>query len=638
MSDRSIIADLWATDTVAELFETSGIGFIIVAPDRMILDVNRTFCGKIGYSREELLTKSIVDLTHPDDLVMTQTLFQRVRDPNVIQVFEKRYMTKDGRDLWCKLRSEAVHDEQGQTLYRLVMIEDITQAKQNELFMEQMAAIIEASGDAIFRTDMHAVIQFWSKGAERLYGYTAAEAIGREAGFIRLNADEARLPVPPRLLQGEAFKQPHGTTRHKDGRLLDVSVLIFPLKNRRGEVIGLAAVHRDISEVKRLEEQIRHSQRMETAGMLAGSIAHDFNNILTVIKGSCDVIAEESAELVRPGSHLDMIERSADKAAALTRQLLTFSRRQQIAPEIFDPNEKLASLSQMMQRALGEDIALETRLGSTWLIREDPTQLEQIILNLSVNARQAMPDGGRLDIETRDVELGVDPLPVYKDWLGFTPQTIVPGSYVLISVTDTGAGMQSDVLERIFEPFYSSRGKDAGTGLGLSVVYGMVTQAGGGIHVITRKDHGTTFQLYLPRVSRTELLQQEYDEETRAAPRKQFVLVIDKEADVRNLAQYILADAGYDVVTAAGMEQALRMNVSKVVDLIMTDIVMQGRGGPEFSEYWRDKHPDAKFLFTSTVVQEGRSGPRVNSRNLLWKPFTAQTLLDRVREILGKKS
>jgi CheY-like chemotaxis protein len=291
----------------------------------------------------------------------------------------------------------------------------------------------------------------------------------------------------------------------------------------------------------------------------------------------------------------------------------------------------------MMQRALGEDIALEARLGSSWLIREDPTQLEQIILNLSVNARQAMPDGGRLDIETRDVELGSEPLPVYKDWLGFTPQTIVAGSYVLISVTDTGAGMTSEVLERIFEPFYSSRGKDAGTGLGLSVVYGMVTQAGGGIHVITRKDHGTTFQLYLPKVARTDPLRREQEAQAESDRRKRFILVIDKEPDVRHLAQYILAEAGYEVATAAGMEQALRMNMPETVDLIMTDIVMQGRSGPEFSEYWRDKHPEAKFLFTSTMVQDGRHSSRITSRNLLWKPFTSVTLLERVEEILGRR-
>ena len=636
MTTKSIIDELWATDTVAELFEASGISFVIVAPDRMILDANRTFCEKIGYTREELQHKSILDLTHPEDIQMTHSMFQRVRESNIVQVFEKRYMTKDGKDLWCKLRSEAVRDDNGDVMYRLVMVEDITQAKQNELFLGQMAAIIEASADAIFRTDTNAVIQFWSRGAERLYGYTAAEAVGRPAGFIRLNAQDGELPVPEKLLRGEAFKLPQGVTRHKDGHLLYVSVLIFPLKNRRGEVQGLAAVHRDISEVKRLEEQVRHSQRMETAGMLAGSIAHDFNNILTVIKGSCDVIAEDAADLVFPGSHLDMIERSADKAAALTRQLLTFSRRQQIAPEIFDPNEKLGSLSQMMRRALGEDIALETRLGSSWLIREDPTQLEQIILNLSVNARQAMPGGGRLDIETRDVERGNEPLPVYKDWLGFTPQPIAPGSYVLISVTDTGVGMTNDVLERIFEPFYSSRGKDEGTGLGLSVVYGMVTQAGGGIHVITRKNHGTTFQLYLPKVGKEELLHAGTAQDERKH-QKGYIMVIDKEADVRHLAQQILTDAGYEVVIAPGMEQALRMTITHEVDLIITDIVMQGRSGPELSEYWRDKHPNAKFLFTSSIAPEGRHSTRSSSRNLLWKPFTADTLLSRVEEILGRR-
>ncbi len=391
-------------------------------------------------------------------------------------------------------------------MYRLVMAEDISLAKQNELYMEQMAAIIRASDDAIYRTDTRGIIQFWSQGAERLYGYTAAEVIGRHGAFLVENREiRERDGVPEPLLRGEVFKRPHGVTRHKSGYLIDVSVLIYPLKDKRGEVVAVAAVHRDIRDVKRLEEQIRHSQRMEAAGMLAGSIAHDINNILTVIKGSCEVIAQESPERAQLGYHLDMIERSGDKAVALTQQLLTFSRRQPIAPEIFDPNEKLAGLSQMMQRTLGEDIALETRLGSSWLIREDPTQLEQIILNLSVNARQAMPLGGRLDIETRDVVLGEEALPADKDWLGFTPQSIAPGSYVLISVTDTGVGMTSAVLEHIFEPFFTSKEKAEGTGLGLSVVYGMVTQAGGGIKVITRKDHGTTFQIYLPKVGESEL-------------------------------------------------------------------------------------------------------------------------------------
>ncbi|MDY6981821.1 MAG: PAS domain S-box protein [Pseudomonadota bacterium] len=633
---KSIIAELWATDTVAELFETSGIGFLIVSPDRMILDANRIFCEKIGYTLEELQKKTIVDLTHPDDLAMTHNLFHRVRDTSVPQVIDKRYVTSDGRDLWCKLRTQAVLDESGEMMYRLVMVEDITQAKQNELFLEQMAAIVEASADAIFRTDLDTIIHFWSKGAERLYGYTAEEAVGRSANFLRITDSGGHTGLPEKLLRGEAFKQPHGMTRHKDGHYLTVSVLIFPLTDRHGELVGLAAVHRDISAVKQLEEQIRHSQRMETAGMLAGSIAHDFNNILTVIKGSCEVVAQDLPELAHPGSHLDMIERSADRAAALTRQLLTFSRRQQITPEIFDPNAKLGSLSEMMRRALGEDITLETRLGSSWLIREDPTQLEQIILNLSVNARQAMPDGGRLDIETRDVVRGDEALPLYQGWLGFTPQQIPPGRYVLISVTDTGVGMTQDVLERIFEPFYSSRDKEAGTGLGLSVVYGMIMQAGGGVHVITRKLHGTTFQLYLPAVTKEEFERAERAR-VQAASRKGFVLVIDKEADVRHVAQNVLSTAGYETVVAAGMEQALRMELTAPIDLIITDIVMQGRSGPELSEYWRDKHPHAKFLFTSSITPDGRHVTRPNSRNLLWKPFTASTLLERVEEVLGRR-
>ena len=246
-----------------------------------------------------------------------------------------------------------------------------------------------------------------------------------------------------------------------------------------------------------------------------------------------------------------------------------------------------------------------------------------------------MPGAVRLDIETRDVERGNEPLPVYKDWLGFTPQPITAGSYVLISVTDTGVGMTHDVLERIFEPFYSSREKDAGTGLGLSVVYGMVMQAGGGIHVITRRNHGTTFQLYLPKVNREDVLRAE-SARVREKKHRGYILVIDRDPEIRQQAQQLLSDAGYEVASASGMEQALHMNIDSTVDLIITDIVMQGRSGPELSEYWRDKHPNAKFLFTSTIAPpDGRHVARAASRNLLWKPFTAVTFLGRVEEILG---
>jgi PAS domain S-box-containing protein len=501
MTTRSLIRELWATASVEMLFESSRIGFLIVAPDRRIIDANRTFCAMIGYTLEELLAKTIVDLTHPEDLGMTHSLFQRVQESNVIQTFEKRYVRKSGEELWCKLRSEGVLDEQGQIAYRMVMAEDITVSKNNEIFMGQMAAIVEASDDAIFRTDMEGVIGFWSKGAERLYGYSAEEALGQHVSFLMM-ADESQLirETREKMLRGETVQFLDEVSRHKDGHQLQVSAQVYPLKNRQGSIVAFAAVHRDIGKLKQLEEQLRHSQRMETAGMLAGTVAHDFNNILTVMLGACEFIAADVPELAREGRNLDRIERAAERAMALTRQLLAFSRRQKIAPETVDPKILLEDLMPILQRALGEDVALETRLRSQWLIREDPTQLEQIVLNLAVNARHAMPSGGRLLIETEDLTLTGEDAPVAKGWIAFSPDAMEAGSYVCISVSDTGTGMSRQVMERIFEPFFTTKEKGEGTGLGLAVVYGMVKQVGGGIRVLSRQGEGTRFRIFLPKV------------------------------------------------------------------------------------------------------------------------------------------
>ncbi|MES2603618.1 MAG: PAS domain S-box protein, partial [Pseudomonadota bacterium] len=302
MATRTMITDLWATSAVAKLFAHSGISFLIVSPDRKLADVNQTFCDMLGYTREELLNMPIEDLTHRDDLTMTTKLFASAAGRNLVQIFEKRYVAKNGDTVWIRGRSEPLTDDGG-GIYRIVMLENITARKQNELFLKQMAAIVNGSEDAIFRSNTQGNIEFWSKGAERLYGYTAAEAVGRSAGFIAANPYTAEEVAGIRkLMQGQVFKQSQANSRHKDGRILDVSILIFPLKNSKEEIVAFAAVHRDISELRHLGEQLRLSQRMETAGMLAGGIAHDFNNILTVIKGSCDVLATEMPGLLQ-GRH-----------------------------------------------------------------------------------------------------------------------------------------------------------------------------------------------------------------------------------------------------------------------------------------------------------------------------------------------
>ncbi|HTQ98971.1 MAG TPA: PAS domain S-box protein [Candidatus Acidoferrum sp.] len=627
---------LWTTKSIEQFFAHSGIAFLVVSSDRKMVDVNPAFCDMLGYRRDEVIGKSVDDITYRDDQGMTNRLFREVRGKNVTISFEKRYLAKNGSLIWCKGRSEPIDDFPGDMVYRLVMLENINMRKQKELTKRQIAAIVDASEDAMFCTGKDGGIIFWNKGAEHLYGYRTDEVLGKPAAFLAANPfNDEELELFRRLMAGEVIRYPSAMSRHKDGHVIEVSVAIFPLRNAQGERIAHAAVHRDVSELRRLGEQLRLSQRMETAGMLAGAIAHDFNNILTVIKGSCDVLAQELPELLEGGRYLDLIERSAEKAAVLTRQLLTFSRRQKISQEILDPNDELARLRPLMQRALGEDIALDARLQSSWRIREDPTQFEQIVLNISVNARQAMPKGGRLTISTADVTLEEQLPATDPGWDSFVPEPVAPGRYVQITIQDEGIGMARDVIERIFEPFFTTKGEGQSTGLGLSVVFGIVTQGGGGIQVLSKHGVGTAFRIFLPRVEAVVTAPVKTAPVPATGDKRGRILVMDDDANVRGLVVRVLEYAGYQVTQAGSAEEVLANETLADVDLIISDVVMPGLSGPEFSRRWLQLRPQARFLFISGYIEDAGQTDILAAGNFLAKPFKPATLLQKVEAELA---
>ncbi len=635
--NRPKIQDLWTSRVLETLFDSGGIGFFIVAPSRYFLDANQTFCIKLGYSREELLGMTVVDITHPEDLQMTDGVFSRGIVHDKTQVFDKRYLAKDGKTLWMRLRSTAVRDAEGTVIHRIVMAEDITTEKENEVFLEQMAAIVEASDDAIFRASPAGVMQFWSKGAERLYGYAADEVMGKRIGFLAADEKAPKVAnVPERLMRGEVIHDPTGQGRHKDGHTLNVSVQLFPLKNSEGGIMAFAAMHRDISELKSLEEQLRHSQRMETAGLLAGGIARDFNNILTVIQGSCSALADELPATSQSAPYVDMIERAAEKASRLTRQLLAFSRKQKIVPEILDLAALLRDISGLLQRTLGDNVALKLQLDSQWKVCEDPTQLEQIVLNLCVNARHAMRAGGTVLIVTRDAlepRAELQPPPGYILHIAAPPGV---GNKVVIEVTDTGHGIDERVLAHIFEPFFTTKPRGEGTGLGLAVVYGVVTQSGGGIVVLTSKEKGSIFRILLPRAS-GEVVPHELPATVPGIAGKGRILVIEDDNDVRSLIVSMLRNGGYTVYEAASPRPIVEHGLEAVVDLILSDVIMPDMSGPEFARYWLERNPDAAFLFMSGYFDDKKYPDQLTSGNLLLKPFKPAELLHRIAQKLGQK-
>jgi signal transduction histidine kinase len=416
----------------------------------------------------------------------------------------------------------------------------------------------------------------------------------------------------------------------KDGHRVSVeanSKLVY----QEGVPVGVQGIARDVTERKLLEEQLRQSQKMEAIGQLAGGVAHDFNNLLTAINGYSSLALQRLEDGHPIKSYLEEVKKAGDRAANLTRQLLAFGRKQILQPLALNLNSVVSDMNKMLRRLIGEDILLTAKLSSDiGKVMADPGQIEQVLLNLIVNARDAMPRGGNLTIETRNVELDEE--------YGSKHVGVVPGKYVLLAVSDTGEGMSQEVQRRIFEPFFTTKEKGKGTGLGLSTVYGIIQQSGGNIWVYSESGKGTTFKVYLPRVvSETA----ESGEKTlELAPRggTETVLLVEDEAVVRGLARRILEQAGYSVIEAAKGDEALQAceEHGDEIDLLLTDVVMPEMSGKDLADRLRSQHPELRMLFMSGYTDEAivHHGVLDSTVEFIQKPFTPSGLLKKVRDVL----
>ncbi|MGH7544696.1 MAG: response regulator [Gemmatimonadota bacterium] len=465
----------------------------------------------------------------------------------------------------------------------------------------------------------------------RLVGYAREEVVGRTAFDLKIWPDlEDRPDLLERVRSGQT-KEVSSAIRVKDGSVRQTLTSLEWLE-LGGATCLLSMIH-DVTESRRLEEQLRQAQKMEAVGRLAAGVAHDFNNLLTVITGYCDLLFGS----LEPGdpkrADVEEIRKAADGAATVTRQLLSFSRRQVLQPKVVDVNEVLASTETLLRRLIGEDVELVTSLGrELGTVKVDRGQLEQIIMNLAVNARDAMPEGGKLTIETANAEI--------DEAYARTHAIEQPGRYVMLAFSDTGVGMDAATRAHIFEPFFTTKDPGKGTGLGLATVYGIVQQSGGFIWVYSEPGHGTTFKIYLPRVGTSAETSEETPVEAGTLQGGETILLVEDAPAVRSVTRQALKRYGYTVLEAESAKAALRLATGHEgpLHLLLTDVVMPSMSGRELSEQVARLRPDARVLYMSGYTDDAvvRHGVLEAGVAFLQKPFTPEALARKVREVLDR--
>ncbi len=513
-----------------------------------------------------------------------------------------------------------------------VRLRDISERELAERGLRQLAAIVESSQDAIIGEDLNGYIKSWNPGAERMYGYTAEETVGRDARMLLAPgaSDEVSVNVE-HARQG--ISSTYETVRvRQGGKRIEVALTVSPIRNKAGEVTGVSTIARDITERRRLEEQLRHSQKMEAVGRLAGGVAHDFNNLLSIIIGHAYLLQSSSSDGEPMRFAADQIMSAAERASGLTRQLLAFSRKQVLRPEIIDLNNITASLGKILPRLIGEDISLRIVPGANLRhIKADPGQLEQVIMNLVVNARDAMPNGGKLTIETANI---------YFDEAEARHHNVEPGDYVLLAVSDTGHGMDEQTRARIFEPFFTTKEPGKGTGLGLATVYGIVSQSNGYIWVYSEPGQGTTFKIYFPVVTAAVPAARAAHGPELKVCGTETVLLVEDETGLRELLTHVLENQGYKVISAARGPDALRevAQYEGAIHLLLTDVIMPDMRGQELAEQLQRRYADMSVIYMSGYTDNAliHSGSMPPGTRFLQKPFTPDVVLRRVREVLDE--
>lgn len=632
---RSIAA---LRDSVARFQHAARVSFntiwdLDVVHDRLWW--NDTFYELFGYPPHEVEPTMTAwsNRIHPDDAPNITSSFEAALTSDATTwEGEYRFRRRDGSYAFIEDRCSIIRDASGRAVRALGAMQDISTRIAAEATQRLQSAALDAAANAVVITGRQGTIQWVNRAFTELTGYAPDEAIGQNPRMLNSGVHDPSVftRLWETLLAGDTW---HGqiTNRRKDGSRYVEDQTITPVRDARGEITHFIAIKRDLTQEQRLEAQVQQAQKMETVGRLAGGVAHDFNNILTVINGSADLALGRLTEGDPLRDDLTRILRAGERGAALTRQLLAFSRKQIVQPVVVDLAALVTDIQPLLGRLLGEDIELLVSVDASAAprIKVDPGQIEQVVMNLAVNARDAMPTGGRLTLALRETRMDAA--------MAATLGGVKPGDYVTLTVTDTGIGMDAATQERVFEPFFTTKGPGLGTGLGLATVYGIVKQSGGLVTIDSAPSRGTSVHVSLPRAE--EAVQRGEGPASRAASRGlETILVVEDEDAVRHIAERMLRMAGYTVLSAPTAARALEIleSAEPAPDLLLTDIVLPELDGADLAARARHARPSLKVLYMSGYTDDAvvRRGVQTRTAQFLGKPFTHAELAQKVRAAL----
>jgi two-component system cell cycle sensor histidine kinase/response regulator CckA len=588
----------------------------------------------LGYSAEELRSSSSFEQIHPEDRERVKEGAAEARGTGVGRPMEYRFRHKDGT--WRVLESTAsvIRDSKGEPEKLVIVNRDVTERKRAaEAVLRSETSFRTVVGDApygIFKANLAGKLVMVNPALEKMLGYTSEDellAVNLASGVYRHPAEQEK--INELFLRDRHFKDVEVEWKRKDGAFISVRCSGWPIKDEIGTDMEVFA--EDVTERRVLERQLRMAQKMEAVGRLSGGIAHDFNNLLGVVIGYIQVIKRTLVPGQPSYEYAEEIEKAGQRAVALTRQLLAFSRQQVLEPVILNLNTLVSEMQKMLPRLIGEDIQLNLILDPIiGQVKADSGQIEQVVMNLAVNSRDAMPDGGILTIQTANAELDAA---FAREHPGS-----VPGQYVMLAVTDTGTGMDPETQAQIFEPFFTTKGRDKGTGLGLATVYGVVKQSNGYIAVESEKGKGALFKIYLPRIEEPVATRSESIQAPLTVRGSETILLVEDAEPLRMLAQLFLKENGYHVLTAAdgAKAQQVAAQTPGPIHLLLTDVVMPGINGRVLAERLAPLHPAMKVLYMSGYTDSFIAGHGVLEEgiHLLHKPFTEEALMRKIRELL----